>query len=161
MVINFYHRLTLPWCLIWVIWWIFVTSEFMATSTQSEIWVFAPLLPLVPFLLDQLSKQVMDWNNVYMHIQLHTVFFLKSAPGAFEFEIKLCFLTLQLAPSLYCRGTVIQSIFFMKGYQNAKFDSKWRYSLHISVWKSLKLAHYVVLYHHFTQYFCSNLFWKV
>ena len=28
-------------------------------------------------------------------------------------------------------STVIQSIFFMKGYQNAKFDSKWRYSLHI------------------------------
>ena len=30
-----------------------------------------------------------------------TVFFLKSAPGAFEIEIRLGFLTLQLAPPFY------------------------------------------------------------
>ena len=103
-------------------------------------------------------------KNLFSHpllVDFHYRIFLKSAPRAFEIEIKLGFLTLQLATPLYCRWTVIQSIFFMKGYQNAKFDSKWRYSLHISVWKSLKLAHCVVLYHHFTQYFCSNLFWKV
>ena len=29
-------------------------------------------------------------------------------------------------------------VFFMIGYQNATFDSKWRYSLRVSVWKSVK-----------------------
>ena len=32
-----------------------------------------------------------------------TVFFLKSAPGAFEIEIQLCFFTLQIVPPLYCK----------------------------------------------------------
>ena len=55
------------------------------------------------------------------------------------------------------RWTVIQPIFFIKGYQNAKFDSK--YLLHVFVWKSVKMVR-VVLFHHFTQYFCPNIFWK-
>ena len=99
-------------------------------------------------------------GKVWFFVQI-PYFFKKPPRALFKIEIRLCFLTLLLAPPLYYRWTVIQSIFYMKGYQNAKFDSKWRYLLYISVWKSLKMAHCVVLFQYFTQYFRPNLFWKV
>ena len=82
-----------------------------------------------------------------------TVFFLKSAPGAFEIEILLCFLTLQSAPPLCCRWAVIQATKMVNLNQNGDIHC-------ISVWKSLKMAHCVVLSHHFTKYICPNLFEK-
>ena len=60
-----------------------------------------------------------------------TVFFLKSAPGApgaFEIEIKLRFSTLYIVDELS-----FSLSFSGKAYKNAEFDTKRRYSLHISV----------------------------
>ena len=38
------------------------------------------------------------YASAWAKAMMHTVFFLKSAPGAFEIEIKHCHFTLQLAP---------------------------------------------------------------
>ena len=99
------------------------------------------------------------WFNILT--TLHYRIFSKKRPGRFWNWNRTLLLNPPISAPLYCRLTFIQSIFYIKGYQIAKFDSKWRYSLHISVWKSFRMAHCVVLFHHFTQYFCPNLFWKL